>query len=123
MCGAAKYNPIYNTRQTNMLKKKTEEKSRSSAFFFCISAFPIPLSINTCRIVIKTIVKATIPNTEGDKRRANNMVTSANNPCEPIRSRNRHIKLVNILFLLIVLFISRLVLTQGLAKSRPIIRF
>lgn len=72
--------------------KKTVEKSKLSASFFCTSAFPKPLSTNTCKIVVITVMSATVPYAFGSNILARTMDTIKATTCAPTRSANRHIK-------------------------------
>ena len=97
MKGAAKNMSRYKNRESARLKKNTEEKSRSSASFFWISAVPRPLSTKTWRMVVKTVTSARTPYTSGPRMRARTRDTTKVTPWAPKRSAKRQIKLLAIL--------------------------
>ena len=74
------------------MKKKTVEKSVSSASFFWMSAVPRPLSTNTCKSEVNTVTSATVPYTAGSSTRARIIDTMKVTPCAPQRSAKRHMK-------------------------------
>ena len=83
-----------------MLKKKTVEKSKSSASFFWISEFPKPPVTKALAILINTATIVTVPKSFGSNSLANTMETTKLTICAPKRSANDHSKPVITLFLL-----------------------
>jgi len=70
----------------------TDEKSTSSASFFCISAVLNPLCTNTLANSINTITIAIIPYSSGKSSRAKTICTINCIPCVPLRSISFHSK-------------------------------
>lgn len=70
MSGADKENKIAIRIPTNKLKKKTDEASVWSAFFFCINADPKPLSWTDCATAWKIANMPINPNSEGSNNLA-----------------------------------------------------
>jgi hypothetical protein len=70
------------------LAMNTEEKSRSSEFFFCISAVFNPPCTKTSAIAINTITRAIKPKSLGAKTLARIIVRTNWINCAPHRSKN-----------------------------------